>query len=375
MRTHTEMLGKVLRGGSFRVDVNFDVVYGPDRLLQGVPVTDWSFNGDRAADIPHAGELTIAYQDDFARSYTPREVTDAFAPFGQQILPTVTISLGPFIERIPLGVYRIDEVPDGRDEFITRGTRRLVTGSVVKLQLLDMFQAVKRAKFRSLEQPASTSAWAEIARLTGLPVTRTVADATVPLTITYDRSRLAAVQTLATILGGRAAMLSDGSIGIIPNTAGAPVFDLQIGAEGVLLDVGYSLSSDDRPNVVIGDFEDAAGAPIHVEAQIESGPLAIDGPYGEHVAEFPDDLKPLYKTKAACQAAVDAMLEQLTGGTMPEAPVATLFDPRLELGDVGTLQRPDRTLTARINKYSMSGDQSGKADMSLTVEVLEDEPV
>lgn len=375
MRTSTEMLGKVLRGGSFRVDVSFDVEYGGERVLQNVPVTAWSFTGDRAAEIPHAGELTIAYQDDFARSYTPREVTDAFAPFGQKVLPTVTISLGPFIERIPLGVYRIDETPDGRDEFLTLGERRLVTGSVVRVSLLDLFHQVKRARFRSLEQPATTSAWAEIARITGLPVTRTVADATIPLTVTYDRSRLAAVQTLATVLGGRAMMLSDGSIGVIPTTPGAAVFDLPIGEEGVLIDVGYSLSSDERPNVVIGDFEDTAGNAIHVEAQIESGALAFDGPYGEYVVEFPDELKPLYKSTAACQAAVNTYLEQLSADARPEAPVDTLFDPRLELGDVGTLQRPDRELTARISKYSMSGDNTGKADMTLDVEVLADEPL
>lgn len=376
MRDSTGQLAGVLSGGSFQVDVTADIFYDGDRRLQDVPISDWSFNGDLDAEIPTAGDLTIVYQDDFAESYTPREVTDSLAPFGSIAVPYVTITAGKFRERMQIGVFRIDDVPEARDEFLNHRGRQLVVGSVVQVSLQDLFRPVKKARFRSLEQPASLiSAWAEIARITRLPVTRTVADAPIPKTITYDRDRLATVQTLAAVLGGTAVMLADGSVGIIPDTPGAAVAELKIGDdEGVLLDVGYSLGSDDIPNVVVGDFEDAQGREIHVEAEITEGPLSVDGPYGEVVVEYPTDRRQLIATREAAQAAVNAERDRLARGAAPLVPVDTLFDPRLELGDVITLQRPDRLLTARVRKWAMGGDSSGARDMSLSVEVTSDEP-
>lgn len=371
MRTSTEQLGRVLRGGSFRAVLTVDVFYGPDRVLQDVPVDDWLFTGDLGAEVCYGGELSIVYQGDLAESYTPREVTDALAPFGQRVIPYLTVSAGPFTERVQLGVFRIADVPEAEDQFLTRGGRRLVVGSVVRVTLLDLFEQVRRAKFRSLEQPASlTSAWGEIARVTGLPVTQSVADAAIPQTITYDRSRLTATQVLASVLDARAVMLSDGSVGAVPNTPGAAVADLLIGDEGVVLSAGYSLSSKDIPNVVVGDFEDSTGNQIHVEAALPDGhPLAPTGPYGENVAEYASDKKQLIKTRAAAQAAVNAELTRLSS-VSALVPVEALLDPRLELGDVVTIQQPDRTLTARIRKWSIGH----LSPMSLTVEVLSDEP-
>jgi hypothetical protein len=251
MRTSTAQLGRVLAGGSFRATLSADVFYGATRVLQDVPVEDWSFSGDIDAEVCYGGKLTIVYQHDFARSYTPREVTDALAPFGQRVIPYLTIKAGPFVERVRLGVFRIADVPDAEDHFMTHQGRRLVVGSRVEITLLDLFDQVRRAKFRTLEQPPSlTSTWAEIARITRLPVTRTIADASIPGIYTHDRSRLTATQVLASVLNGRAVMLADGTIGAIPNTPGAAVAELRTGDEGVILSAGYALSSTDIPNVV-----------------------------------------------------------------------------------------------------------------------------
>jgi hypothetical protein len=316
--------------------------------------------------------MTVIHQGDFGDSRTPRSVSDPLAPFGQIVIPYITITAGPFRERIQLGVYRIDDVPAAEDHFITRGGRRLVVGSRVKLELLDLFVGVKRALFRSLDQPASlTSAWAEIARITRLPVTRTVADASIPAVLTYDRSRLEATQVLASILSGRAVMLSDGTVGVIPDVPGSSVADLQIGEEGVLLTVGYAMSSEGIPNVVIGDFEDDLGNPIHIESVTTDGPLAVGGPYGEHVVEYPSDKKALVKSKAQAQLVLDAYRVRLQTAAYTEIPISALIDPRLELGDVVRVYRPDRILTGRIRKYTFAK----ASPMRLTVEVISDAPI
>lgn len=372
MRTSTEQLGRVLRGGSFRLFFTADVFYGPTRVMQDAQVVDWSFTGDLDAEIPTSGSMTVVHQGDFGDSRTPRSVSDPLAPFGQIVIPYITVTAGPFRERLQLGVYRIDDVPDAEDHFITRGGRRLVVGSRVKLELLDLFVGVKRALFRSLDQPASlTSAWAEIARITRLPVTRTVADTTIPTVLTYDRSRLEATQVLASILNGRAVMLSDGTVGVVPDVPGTAVTDLRIGEEGVLLDVGYAMSSEGIPNVVVGDFEDDRGNSIHVESETVDGPLAVDGPYGENVVEYPSDKKALVKNKVQAQAVVDAYRIRLQTAAYAEIPIDALIDPRLELGDVIRVHRPDRILTGRIRKYTFAKS----SPMQLTVEVLKDDPI
>lgn len=370
MRTSTEQLGEVLRGGSFQATLTADVFYGADRRMQDLPIDTWSFTGDLDAEVKTSGRLDVVYQGDFADSLTPHEFSDTLAPFGQIVQPYLTIRAGNFKERIPLGAYRIMK-PEGYDQHLNRGDRQLVVGSTVKLTLLDKFHGVRKAKFRSLEQPKDLgSAWAELARVTRLPVTRTVPDVPIPSTLVYDRSRLEAAQLLAAVLGGRAVMLADATVGVVPDTPGVVVADLQIGEGGVILDVGNSMSSDEIPNVVYGDFEDAAGNPIHVEASITYGALAVDGPYGENVVEFPSDQKQLYKSRDTCQAAVEAYLAKVSAPTTYDVEVSTLLDPRLELGDVVTVQRVDRILTGRVKKYTFGQD----APMSLTLEVFLDEP-
>lgn len=373
MRPAQAGLADILKGGSFQSELTADVYLGTERLLENVPLEDWSLRGDIEAAIKTSASATVVYTDDFAQSVTPRELTDALAPFGQELRLYNTISVGnSFSDRIPMGVYRLEEVPSATDAQIRFRDRVLTVGSRVELTLLDRFLGVQRARFRSLEQPVSLlSAWAEIARVSRLPITRTVADVAIPTAFTYSRSRLDTVQLLASLLGGRATMLSDGTLGVIPDAPPAASARLAIGEEGVVLEVDYSLSSEDVYNVVVGEFEDAFGNPIHVEAEVTTGPLATSGPYGEYVAEFPSDRSALIKTAVAARAAVEAYLAEVSVTDRYELPVQAIIDPRLELGDVVEVQRLDRLITGRINAYTLG--RTGP--MSLTLGVLSDVPI
>lgn len=362
----------VLRGGSFSRELVADVFYGPTRLIEGVPLDDWTLSGDADAEIKTSASATVVYSDDFARSVTPHELTDALAPFGQELYLYMIIRASGFEDRIPMGVYRLEDVPGATDAQIRFRERVITVGSRVELTLLDRFLGVKRALFRSLEQPPSlTSAWAEFARITRLQVTRSVPDVAIPNTVTYSRSRIAAAQQIAGVLGGRAFMLADGTATVMPDEPGDPVAELQIGEEGVIMDVDYSLHSEGVHNVVVGDFEDASGNPIHAEAAIGDGPLSVNGPYGEYVTEYPADQKQFIKTQAAADAAVLAHLEKVSATDSYELPVQCLIDPRLELGDVVTAQRMDRLITGRVRKYTMGR----RGPMSLKLQVLDDRPV
>ncbi|MBX3435920.1 MAG: hypothetical protein KF861_00295 [Planctomycetaceae bacterium] len=371
MKTASDNLKAALTGGSISRRLVADSFYGATRTLQDIPISTWSIRGDLTAAIKTGADVTILYTDDFARAATPHELTDALAPYGQELHLYMVIKLADTEERLPLGQFRIESVPGGTDAQRRFRDRVITEGSTVQVTLMDRFLGVQRARFRSLQEPASlTSAWAELARISGLAVTRTVPDVAIPSTLVYDRDRLQAVQLLAGVLGGTAIMTSQGTVAVIPNTPGDVVATLAIGEDGVVTDVQYSMQSENAYNVVTGDFETDDGTPIHVEAQISTGPLAIDSPYGEHVLEYPGD-KSLITTQAAAQAAVDQLLEQSSVTEAYELPVQCVFNPLLELGDVVQVERMDRLITGRINTL----DYGDTGPMSLRLGVISDNPL
>ena len=363
-RPRSAQLDDVITGGSFRRELVGDVHYGGARLLEGVPIDDWSLAGDFDAKIKTSASCTIVYQGDFAESVTPREATDALAPFGQELHLYMVVSTREYTERVKVGAYRIDDVPDAYDRTTQLEGSLLTIGSVVQLSLLDRLCTVDTL-FRSLEQPASlTSAWAEIARVSRLQVTKTVPDVAIPNSVVYARNRLDTVQQLAAILGGRAAMLSDGTLGIIPDEVGTPQISLTTGEPaGTVIGAGYYMSSREIQNVVIGDFEDDNGIGIHAEAAITSGPLDVNGPFGERVVEYPDDQKQFVRTKAAADIAVKNHLAKVSRRGPYEIPISMVPDPRLEVGDIVSAERPDGAVVGRVVKYS----HPRKGAMQITV--------
>ncbi|MEP6477854.1 MAG: hypothetical protein ABJB03_00555 [Rhodoglobus sp.] len=370
MRSGTPGLRSALAGGSFTRRLLGDVMYGTERRVANIPITKWTLTGDIDAEVKYGGSATITYAGDFAESYTPHQLADALAAYGQELHLYMEISDNNFVERVTMGKFPIEAVPKASDAQLLFRDRVITIGSTVEVTLLDRFLRVRRARFRSLEQPASlVSAWAELARISRLQVTRNVADVAIPATVVYDRDRLKACQLLAQILGGVAITTADGTLTIHPDAAGAVVGSLELGEDGTILDVDYSMESDGVINVAVGDFEDANGMPIHVESQITSGPLSITGPYGEYVDEYSSD-KSLITTLAAAQAAVDSMLALRSTPSSYELPVDCILNPLYELGDVVTVERMDRIITGRIRKTKMS--ESGP--MSLQLGVISDIP-
>lgn len=365
-RRHSIDAAGVIEGGSASINVFADVYYGNTRTMQDVPLQDWSFTGDYDGKIKTAGSVTIAYQGEFADSVSPAELTDKLAPFGQEVRPYCMVGAGVFAERIELGVYRIESVPSADDTMMLFGERPITVGSLVELELLDRFYALDVPTMK-LEKPTSlTSAWAEIARLSGQVVTRTVDDVTIPRSIVYARNRLEAVQQLAALMGGRAMMRSDGTIGVVPDEIGSASVNLYIGEDrGKIIDVGRSMTSEGVANAVYGDFETEEGREIHVEARQVRGPLSVHGPFGERPVEYPNDQKEFIRTREAAQTAVENLLAKVLQQGPREVPVEITPDPRIEVGDIVTLERQDVTLTGRVISYTFAKD----AAQSLTVRI------
>jgi hypothetical protein len=369
VRPGSANLKEVLKGShSSRLIV--DAFYGSTRTLMDVPVVDWDLSGDLSAGVKNTGSITVEYSDELARSVNPKRFVDIFSPFGQELNLVLEVSAGRFKETVQVGRYRITSVPEGRDEFFGLFGKSLVSGSRVRLELDDRMVGVERRGFVSEQNPVlTTSCYAELGRVTGMQVVRTLPDAPIPGSIVYSADqggRLKAVQALADALKGIEYVTPDGALSVLPKSGGPVVHELQIGEQGTILDTSYSLESDGVYNQVVGNFDDDDRNPITALAQIMEGPLSVSGPYGVYTRYYSSQL---VKTQAQANAAVRTVLDQVSNQRTYMIPVTCIPNPLLEFGDMIRLALPDGTfLLGRLvsHKISMSGP------MELVLEVNRD---
>ena len=344
-------LTEVLDGGQFESSLSLDVFYGAERTLTGLPVDEaWDLRWSKAADVPGSGTLMVQVQTPDGTSLTPREFTARLAPFGQEVAPLLTITAGRFSETIMAGRYRIADVPSARDETLARKSRIVTVGSYVTLKIADQLEAVRAAGFTAPENPVHTSdAWQELARLTGMRIVRTASTSGVPSSITYEMGeggRLKAVRALADALGGTPYVLPDGALTVLPDTLGAPVRRFTVGDDSTLQGFEYSMSAEGVYNEVVGNFEDADRNPIVVPpAQITSGPLSVNGPFGHRTRNY---ASPFVKTRDQATSALQKILDQSSQMRAFRVLPEFILDPRIEVGDTVEVEQATQTYTGVV---------------------------
>lgn len=367
MRPGTDELKDTLKSSvSHRLVV--DAFYGATRTAIDLPVTQWDLRWDAEAAIKSSGQLTVTYSGEMADTYSPSEFTDLLAPFGQELNILLEVSAGEFSETVQLGHYRIVAVPSARDEYMNVLGGNLTVGSKVTVQLQDRLVGVRRRGFRYEESPPSlTSCWAEMARLTGMQVIRSVADAAIPTSVVYaaeQGGRLKAVQELADVLGGVAYVTPDGALSVLPDEAGSVALELVLGDEGTVIEVEHSMASEGVYNTVVGNFTDDDNNPITSVASVVDGALGTSGPFGEYTRYYSS---PLVKTQAAADAAVAKILEQTTSIQTYRIPVQCLLNPLVEFGDVVSLERPvGDPLVGRVVNYRFGSSKLMSLEMDVS---------
>ena len=367
MRPSSENLIRVLTG-SFSAHLIVDSFYGATRTQTDLGADGWELTWNSEADIKSAGTLTIVYTDELARSLSPERFNDTLAPFGQELNLLLEVSAGEFSETVQLGRFLITAVPDARDEHFQLLGQTLTVGSRVTLTLEDRTVRLKRWGFRSDQSPAPlSSCWGEIGRLSGMQIIRSVPDKAAPKSMVYKGvkgGRLAAVQALATQLGGRLYVTPDGALSVLPDGWGEPVAALVLGDNGTILDRGNSMESEEIFNEIVGNFEDENRNPIFVTASVTDGPLAVDGPFGVNTEYITDET---ITTKHAAQLAVNARLLETTSRQVYRVPVTCIVNPLLEDGDVVTVERPTGgILTGRMVNHRFGDNNT----MTLELDVI-----
>lgn len=371
MRDASDDLRDALASGSFSVRWVADVYYDGARRITNLPISEPSFTDDGGSHVQGTGSCTVVWAPDFADSLSPRYADDSLAPFGSELSVAVIVSAGPFVERVQMGWYRIEDVPSAEDQYMDFAGRRITIGSRVELTLQDRFRRVQKDRFDVPGTPPSrASVLTEAQRITGLQIVREVPDATIPASFAYEEDRLDPLYDLLEFIDAVPYMRPDGSMGQRPIGWGDPVDTITDGPDGTLVELKRSMSSDtvyNRFAVRSSNTED--NQQILASAEIKTGPLRArnaDGspsPYGR-VTYYASSDK--ITTKAQAQAYANDQLPRVSSLRVAERPLVELFNPLRQVGDVVTVDAEgEPAFVARVKRIG----RSDSATQTVTLEV------
>lgn len=344
MRDVSERLRDVLASGVYDVAWTADLIYDGVPRAQNLLVSDPRFSWDAGAQIQGKGSCQVAWDDVFSQSIVPREIGDLFSPFGAELQADVIVSAGSFSERVSMGRFVLDSVPEGVEYAVDhpRGGLPVVVESRVTLDLADYFLRVARDRFPFPASPQSTSMWDEAQRLTGLPVFRSIPDRILPTAITYDEDRLDALEKVFGPSNAWPALTPQGALTAMPKEWPEPVGRIE-----TVLDAPLEMRSENVYNrvVVEGKNPDTSGPVLRGIAEITDGFLRVrnrDGsrsPFGGNTYFYKSDF---LTTQAQCQAYADELLPQVSRIRSVTRRLVEPFNPLRELGDVLVFADPTR---------------------------------
>lgn len=344
MRDVSEKCRRVLDGGVFDVEWVADLYYNGEPRAQNVPLVDPRFSWDGAAQVQGSGSVTILWDDIFGGSIVPREIGDLFSPFGAELQADVIISAGEFAERIPMGRFVLDRVPDAVEYAVAHphGGLPVVVESTVTLDLADYFLRIARDSFPFPTSPRSKWMWEESQWLTGLPIFRSIPDRALPSNLTFEEDRLDALGRVFAPSNARPALTPSGALTAVSKDWSAPVDRLEL-----VVEAPVEMRSENVYNrvVVEGKNPDPDGPPLIAVAEVTHGFLRArnaDGsrsPFGGNTYRYASEF---LTTQVMCQDTAAAMLPRVSRIRAVTRRVTEPFNPLREVGDVLTLVDPFR---------------------------------
>jgi hypothetical protein len=364
MRQGSDDLRQVLAGGGFLKWFTADLYYANERRLRNVPLFDVQIDWDGDGSIQGSMSCKVASTPDFSESLSPREIGDVFAPFGPELAVVAHVSVGRVEYQVPVGWFRLVDVPSAADQFTDFAGRQLIVSTVLELQLKDRFYLVEQNPFDNPSAAQSlTSVYDEFARITGLPITRTIPDGAITRAVAYEDNRLDAAYELVDVLDAVPHMLSDGTTTFRPNEWPDPVDTVRYGDGGTLLSAPTGMTSKGVYNRVVFNGEDDAGSPIYAFAEILDGPLRVrepdgsPGPAGVITRRLASDY---VNTQEQAQAYVDREVERTARIASREIEVTETFNPLREIGDVLWLETQSERLLVRVTGMSLGANYETK---------------
>lgn len=358
MRQSSEDLRQVLAGGGFLKWFTADLYYAKERRLTNVPLFDVQIRWDGSASIQGSMSCKVVYSSEFAESVSPREIGDLFAPFGPELAVVAHVSVGRMEYRVPVGWFRLVDVPSAVDSFADFAGRQIITSTVLELELKDRFVLVDQNPFDNPQAAQKlASVYAEFSRVTGLPVTVGVPDGPITRAVAYEDNRLDAAYELVDVLDATPVMLSDGSASFIPKEWPDPVDEVRWGPGGTLVSAPTGMTSKGVYNRIVFNGEASDGSAIYAFAEITYGPLRVrepdgsPGPAGVITRRAESEY---VVTQDQAEAYVNRDIERTARLAAREIQVVETFNPLREVGDVLWLETQSERLMCRVKDVSFS---------------------
>jgi hypothetical protein len=341
---------------------------------QSLPVEKWSLSWDGADTALVQGKA----------SFTVVDGTGALAPWGWDEplsaagsrVQTVFESAGSSVD---LGWWLITQnQPNEMWRVAGKNLEWVSGGASVPVSAEELTRLAADYRFWAPESPPEgATVVSEVRRLLAevCPVTVAtgVVDQYVPSSMVYKDNHAAHVLDLVRSIGCWYRMTGDGALEVYSQAKTVPVWTVQGGAGGALVQVARTQSRSDILNGVASTSNDAS-LEIRKLATIEEGPLRYGGPAGwliqEHTA--------LADTPEGVQADARTYLANKTYAKTLKLEVTCLPHPGVQIGDWIRVAQPviDGTvfpLDGLVTSVALSGGPAGLDPMKLTVEVSVDD--
>lgn len=318
--------------GGFDSTYVADLMYNGDRRLAGLTMAGTSLKWDASQFVAGSGQSRIIWADDFATSMIPRQLGDWFSPFGAELQIDCMIGAGVFVERVPMGRFVIEEVPDAIERSLLFDGRLIHPGESFGVTLKDALIRVHRDELPFPMPAKSTSVWGEVQSLTGMPIVRSLPDGTVPAAIAYEGAKSTIVSQLFDVIGGWPYADPRGVLTAKPKAWGPPVDEVR----GVV-SAPRMMRSDQTCNRVVVEGKSPAGEPVYGVAEVTSGFLRVrnaDGsasPFGVQTYRYASSF---LETAAQCSKYAAALLPRVSRLRGVTRSIVEPFNPLRELGDV-----------------------------------------
>lgn len=358
VRSVSDQTRSLLADGGFEVEWVADLMYDGERRVVNAPIRDVRLRWSGSQFVAGSGSLNVVWSDDWASSVLPTRVGDWFSPFGAELQVDCIIRAGRFEERIPLGRFMIESVPDAdRRRSLFQG-RPITVGEEFAVNLKDPLLRMVRDEFPFPTAPRSTSAWGEIQSITRMPVVRSVPDAVVPSTVSYADGKSDVLSQLFDLLGAWPHVDPYGVLTARPKSWPAPV-----GAITGVVSAPVSLESERTYNRVVVEGKNPDGSPLYGVADVREGFLRVANangaasPFGVSVYRYASEF---LTTQEQVLAEAQALLGRVSRVRSVTRRVEEPFNPLRELGDVLEFEGG----LVRVSEVSHEG-----ATTILTVEV------
>lgn len=316
------------------VPVSEVVLFRADGGVETLDHTGGSVSVDRGSQCRRTCTVTTA-----DLSLIPRTPTDKLSIYGAQLRISKGVRVGEYVETVPVGVFRVDEVSGDPDE----GPVTIAGKSLECVVADDKFTAPYKASGNAV---AAITALI-VRSLPAAEVVNLATDAAIgPRTFDIEGDPWTAVTEIAAAIGAEVYCDADGvfTIAELPDPATAtPAWTISAGEGGAYVSANRGMSADGVYNGVLarGENTESNTAPVSalVVDTVDGSPTLWGGPFGKRPMFYSSAT---LTTAGACTAAATLKLRAAVAPNA-SADISSLPNPALEPGDVLRIVYPDGT--------------------------------